>query len=113
MTPYCSGVNGWLFQNVSYYVYINSGWSEVTARELMKCGLKYKDWSSKEFILFDSLKLDQEQANVSFLMKEFKGTKFVRERSTGKTFLMQREIALKKRRTDFQSNAFYSNQDDD
>ena len=49
----------------------------------MKCGLKYKDWSSKEFILFDSLKLDQEQANVSFLMKEHKGTKFVRERSTG------------------------------
>ena len=78
----------------------------------MKCGLKYKDWSSKEFILFDSLKLDQEQANVSFLMKEFKGTKFVRERSTGKTFLMQKDIASKKNK-DFQSNAFYSNQDDD
>ena len=31
----------------------NSGWSEVTARELMKFCLKYKDWSSKEFILFD------------------------------------------------------------
>ena len=31
----------------------NSGWSEVTAREFMKCCLKYKDWSSKEFILFD------------------------------------------------------------
>ena len=78
----------------------------------MKCCLKYKDWSSKEFILFDSLKLDQEQANVSFLMKEFKGTKFVRERSTGKTFLMQKDIASKKNK-DFQSNAFYSNQDDD
>ena len=46
-----------------------------TARDEMKCGFKYKDWCSKEFRLFDShnetlvRKLEQEQENVSQLMK--------------------------------------------
>ena len=51
-----------------------------------ECGFKYKDWCSKEFKLFDShnetlvRKLEQEQENVSQLMKESKGIKLLRER---------------------------------
>ena len=53
----------------------------------MKCGLKYKDWISKEFIFCYSLKSAQEQANGFFLMKEHKGTNFVREKSTGENIV--------------------------
>ena len=57
-----------------------------TARDEVKCGFKYKYWCSKEFKLFDShnetlvRKLEQEQENVSQLMKESKGIKLLRER---------------------------------
>ena len=33
LTQYWLGVHGWLFQNVSNYVPINSGWAEVTAEQ--------------------------------------------------------------------------------
>ena len=55
----------------------------------MKCGSKYKDWCSQEFKLFDShcetvvRKLEQEQENVSQLMKESESIKLLRERSAG------------------------------
>ena len=74
-----------------------------TAGNVKKCGLKYKDWRSKEFRLFDSLNetvvmtLDQEQANVSCLMKEHKGTKCARERSTGKNIFDAERHELSKK----------------
>ena len=60
-----------------------------TARDEMKCGSKYKDWCSQEFKLFDSpyetvvRKLEQEQENISQLMKESESIKLLRERSAG------------------------------
>ena len=42
LTPYWPGVNGWLFQNVSNYVSINSGWSEVTAEQFASVSVKNK-----------------------------------------------------------------------
>ena len=60
-----------------------------TARDKVKCGFKYNDWCSKEFKLFDShnetlvRKLEQEQENVSQLMKESESIKLLRERSAG------------------------------
>ena len=73
-----------------------------TARDEMKCGFKYKDWCSKEFRLFDSpnetlvRKLEQEQENVSQLMKESEGIKLLRERSTGENiFDAERQVFSK------------------
>ena len=50
--------------------------------------------------------MDQEEANVSFLMKEHKSTKFVRERSTGENIFDAERHCFKKSK-DFQSNAFF------
>ena len=73
-----------------------------TARDEMKYSLKYKDWCSKEFRLFAShnetlvKKLNQEQSNVSQLMKESEGIKLVRERSTGSNiFDAERQVFSK------------------
>ena len=55
-----------------------------SARDEMKSGLKFLDWRSKEFSLFDSLtetlenKLEKEKATVSHLMMEKGGIQLVR-----------------------------------
>ena len=55
-----------------------------SARDEMKSGLKFLDWRSKEFSLFDSLtetlenKLEKEKATVSHLMMEKGGMQLVR-----------------------------------